>query len=161
MSLAPGAPSRLPRRPTPGSSQSSPGHAAAAHQSLCCMWWCVHSRAALSAHRNLSFPRPVHTSVLYVCASIPALKVGSSASFSWIPCVCVRAFSFLTSHHLGPGQWLSTNLSCLLCMGLHFRKGFGELQNCFETGNEYILVHVAEKSPQLCSWAYKSSDAGF
>ena len=128
---------------------------------LCCTWWCVHVRAALSAHPNLSFPCPVHTSLLYVCVSIPALKVGSSASFSWIPYVCFRASSFLTSHHLGPGQWLSTNLSFLLCMGPHFRKGFGELQNCFETGNEYILVHVAEKSPQLCSWAYKSSDAGF
>ena len=41
------------------------------------------------------------------------------------------------------------------------RKGFGELQNCFETGNEYILVHIAEKFPQLFSWGYKSSDAGF
>ena len=42
----------------------------------------VHAPMLRSQFLPLFFPRSVHKSALYVCVSIPALRVGSSAPFS-------------------------------------------------------------------------------
>ena len=91
-------PCRLVHRPTPRSPQSaelsSLCQAAAAYWLLLCTWECLHVRASLSSHPTLTFPRSVHTAALCVCVSFPALKIGSSAPFSWLLYICVSAFRF-------------------------------------------------------------------
>ena len=44
-------------------------------------WQCIYVKPNLPIHPILPFPHCVHTSVLYICISIPALQIGSSVPF--------------------------------------------------------------------------------
>ena len=60
----------------------------------------MYFNAALPVRPTLSFPYCVHKSVLYVCVSVTALQIGSSAPSLYIPYICVNIqylFSLTTS----------------------------------------------------------------
>ena len=46
---------------------------------------------------TLSFPHCDHKSVLYACVSIPALQIGSSVPFFYIPYICVNIWYLFLS----------------------------------------------------------------
>ena len=48
-----------------------------------CQW--IYINATLPIATTRPFPSCVHTSVLYVCVSLPALQIGSSVQFFYIP----------------------------------------------------------------------------
>ena len=54
-----------------------------------CTWSCRHVSAALWIRPALFFPRCAPRSVLCICVSTPALRIGSSVLFFYILCVYV------------------------------------------------------------------------
>ena len=77
-------PQSYPSRSSKSTEVSSPCYTPASHQrSISQLLVCVcHS---LPIHPTLPFPLCVHTPLLYVCISVPALQIGSSALFCQIP----------------------------------------------------------------------------
>ena len=77
-------------------------------------WQCIYVNATLSICFYFSFPPCVHESVLYVCASIPALQIDSSVPFFQISYICVNIhylfFSFLLMS-LCMKEYRSTHIS--------------------------------------------------
>ena len=49
---------------------------------------------------HLPSPHRVHTSVLCICVSIPALQIGSSVPFSQIPHMCINIYSVFKKRQL-------------------------------------------------------------
>ena len=96
---------QLPTDPTPLGCHRALGWASCMIQQLptCYLLYtclCICFNATLSICPTLFFPHCVHKSVLYVCASIAALQIGTSVSFFYIPYVCVNIWYLLFSFWL-------------------------------------------------------------
>ena len=80
---------------------SSMGYTAASHW-LFHPEGCLYVNATLSICPTLSFPPGVHKSILYLCTSTPALKIGSAAPFFEIPYLCINTWRLFFSFWLTP-----------------------------------------------------------
>ena len=99
-------PSLLALLPTPLGHHGVPSWAPCATQQLppsCVLytWQCIHVSTTLLTHPSLTFPPPricIHRFILYVFVSVPALEIGLSAPFFWIPHICIKLW-YLFEHH--------------------------------------------------------------
>ena len=64
---------------------------------LCCTWPCIYVKASCSINPTLSFLDYFNKFLLYICSSIPALKISSSVSFLWVPHISIKIWYFLLS----------------------------------------------------------------
>ena len=62
----------------------------AASYNLFYIWECIRFNVTLSIHLTLSFPYCFHKFVLFISIFIPALQIGSSVPFFYIPYICVN-----------------------------------------------------------------------